>query len=203
MATEANGGRRTCLSMLARLNAIIVGILLAAGLAQPAVAEVVREFDLRKAAQDEVQYYVVLCARDSPAGGMGHAFVVWIEQDERTGNTRSMGYGFYPGASDAVLRLFIGKGKVIDEATKSSSVNPLLLTHRLIVRVDRDQYLASVAVKEKWERSARDFNLMARNCMHFVYDVDRAIGLSSPKPNLFEAPPRYFDRMMTAVPPKK
>ncbi len=185
--------------MLARRIVYFAAILFAASFAQVTCAEVVSQIDARKTPSDPVQYHVVLCARESPGGGSGHAFVVWIEHDPRSGRTQSTGYGFYPGYDRVVVRLFVGKGRLVDETTKAASTDPALLTHRLIVSVDRETFLSTKAVKEKWEQTEYSFNLLGHNCNHFAHDVAREIGLTAPIPNRMERPPQYLGRLMDSL----
>jgi hypothetical protein len=187
--------------MLARRIFYSAAILLAASCAPTVYAEAVGRIDARKQPSDHVQYHVVLCARESGSGGSGHAFVVWIEHDQRSGRTQSAGYGFYPGYDRVVTRLFMGKGRIVDETTKAASTDPALLTHRLIVSVDRETFLASKEVKEKWEQSEYNFNLLGHNCNHFAYDVARDIGLAAPTPNRAERPPQFIGRLMDSLRP--
>ena len=179
--------------MLAPAAVRTVSVLFVLGFATTAWPEVVKTVDLRN--QDVADdFYVILCARKSPSSGTGHAFIVWAQRDE--GSSRSMAYGFYPGMERVLIRLWMGKGRMVDEHTKQASTNPDLLTHRLIVRVDRETFLKSVAVKEEWERSGYGFNLISRNCLHFSREVGVSLGLNPPPPKIGERASGYLGRVI-------
>lgn len=167
------------------------------GPCMPCSADIVSYIDLRREGPQPIDYYVVICARESEPWGTGHTFVVWVQQDQRTDEVHSQGFGFYPAVEKVVVRLFTGDGAVRDESTKSASIKPWLLTHRLIVQVDRDAFEAGLNVKERWVGSGIDYHLLKRNCTHFAHDVMQAIQLGSPKPELGERPSFYVGRLMT------
>lgn len=175
------------------ISCAIVTVL---GFCLPCGADTVARVDLRTGIPEPVDYYVVICARESEPWGTGHTFVVWIQQDKETGAVHSQGFGFYPEVEKVIVRLFTGDGAVRDESTKSASVKPWLLTHRLIVQVDRRDFEAALAGKERWVGSGVDYHLLNRNCTHFAYDVMNAIKLGAPPPTLGERPAVYLGRLM-------
>lgn len=156
--------------------------------------EVVIHKDLR---QDETpsEYYIVFCARKSDPRGTGHSLVVWVEQDPSSGPT-SAGYGFYPGADRVILRLFWGPGVLSDEATKPPSCRRELVTHRLVVRVDRATYDRALAVRNEWLTHRRDYHLFQHNCTHFAHAVARTVFDKPPEPARGERPSGYISRLM-------
>ncbi|MDA1053353.1 MAG: hypothetical protein O3C40_23130 [Planctomycetota bacterium] len=180
-----------------RHTRIMYALVTLFALCLPCSADTVSRIDLRREGPEPIDYYVVICARESEPWGSGHTFVVWVQQDRRTGETHSQGFGFYPEVEKVIVRLFTGDGAVRDESTKSASIKPRLLTHRLIVRVDRDAFEAGLNVKEQWVESGVDYQLFRRNCTHFAHDVMRAIELGAPKPELGERPSSYVGRLMT------
>lgn len=167
------------------------------GLCLPCHADTVARVDLRSGIPEPNNYYIVLCARQSEPWGTGHTFVVWVRQDQETGEIHSQGFGFYPEVEKVIVRLFTGDGAVRDESTRSASVKPWLLTHRLVVQVDRSAFEAGLNVKERWVGSGVDYHLLKRNCTHFAYDVMKAIQLGAPAPELGERPSAYLGRLMT------
>ncbi|MEX0818786.1 MAG: hypothetical protein WD070_04305, partial [Pirellulaceae bacterium] len=163
----------------------------------PCGADTVSRVDLRSGSGEAVDYFVVICARESEPWGTGHTFVVWVQQEKRTGETHSQGFGFYPAVEKVVMRLFTGSGAIRDESTKSASIKPWLLTHRLIVHVDRGAFEASLRAKERWADSGVGYHLFRRNCTHFAHDIMQAIQLGAPQPTLGERPSSYVGRLMT------
>jgi hypothetical protein len=120
-----------------------------------------------------------------------------VQQDKQTGQVHSQGFGFYPEVEKVIVRLFTGNGAVRDESTKSASIKPWLLTHRLIVQVDREQFEEGLNVKDSWLGSGIDYHLLNRNCTHFGHAVMTAIQLGAPKPQFGERPATYLDRLMS------
>jgi hypothetical protein len=176
------------------MNCVLAAAL---GLCLPCSADTVSRVDLRSGMPEPSNYYVVICARESETWGTGHTFVVWVQQEKQTGTVHSQGFGFYPEVEKVVVRLFTGNGAVRDESTKSASIKPWLLTHRLIVQVDRRDFEAGLSVKQRWMGSSVDYHLLHRNCTHFAYDVLKAIDLAAPEPKLGERPSSYVGRLMT------
>lgn len=137
-------------------------------------------------------YFVVLSARRE--GLVGHAFVAWgtESRDERRSLRRA--YGFYPaedGRPARLLRIVTGiRGEVVDDTFEPKNANP---SHRLIVRVDREVWLESQRLVERW-KEGEEYRLLSRTCVTFTVEVARAIGLTPPKPRRTETPSRYFDR---------
>ena len=180
---------------------LAIGLLMMGlGLCLPCRAETVARVDRRSGLPESSDYYVVICARESEPWGTGHTFVVWVQQDKQTGEIHSQGFGFYPEVEKVIVRLFTGDGAVRDESTKSASVKPWLLTHRLIVHVDRREFEAGLSVKQHWIGSRVEYHLLNRNCTHFGHDVARAIGLNAPDPEFGERPALYVGRLMTLNP---
>ncbi|MCA9142202.1 MAG: hypothetical protein KDB05_05425 [Planctomycetales bacterium] len=138
----------------------------------------------------------MICARESEPWGTGHTFVVWVQQDKQSGQVHSQGFGFYPKIEKVIVRLFTGDGAVRDESTKSASIKPWLLTHRLIVQVDRAQFEEGLNVKDRWLGSGIDYHLLNRNCTHFGHAVMTAIQLGAPEPEFGERPATYLARLM-------
>ncbi|MBP86565.1 MAG: hypothetical protein CMJ64_07615 [Planctomycetaceae bacterium] len=166
--------------------------------ASPSAAETVEQLDMRTRRDDPVAHYIVLCARKSEPWGSGHSFVVWVKQDGVSGETESAAYGFYPEIEKVVLHLFVGRGVVADESTKAASIKPELLTHRFVVRVDREAFDAGLAVRDRWRQGRRDYNLFGSNCMHFTREVSKAIGLVAPEAKFGERPRDFIPRLMAA-----
>ncbi len=166
------------------------------GFCLPCSADTVARVDLRSGTPEPSNFYVVICARESEPWGTGHTFVVWVQQDKVTGAVCSQGFGFYPEVEKVIVRLFTGDGAVRDESKRSASIKPWLLTHRLIVQVDRREFEAGLDVKERWVGSGVNYHLLNRNCTHFASDVMKAIKLGAPAPDFGERPSSYLGRLM-------
>ncbi|MBL7036985.1 MAG: hypothetical protein ISR77_00075 [Pirellulaceae bacterium] len=185
--------------LLTRCPQFLGALFILAVTAVPTWAEVIECVNLSGASDDDHRYYVVLCARESIPWGPGHAFVVWLEQAADGQVLDATGLGFYPSERPLIVRFFGIRGEIVDESTREASVEPTLLTHRLVCQVDRPTLLRSRSALMKWHKAERNYRLLACNCKHFAYEIACAIGLKPPKPRVAERPPAYINRVIDAA----
>lgn len=119
--------------------------------------------------KDAPRQWVVFCGRNASIGSPGHAFVVWIREDDKIQQTVVEAFGFYPndgtGAFGAV------EGDLRDEGL-GALVN---CTHRLKVEVDARQFARSRRAIDRYKTA--DYSLWSRNCISFSAQVARDAGL--------------------------
>jgi hypothetical protein len=176
------------------MNCLRFGIVLAL-LVVPKLlsAEEIRQVDLRNATDAKGKYFLVFCSRESPDITIpGHAFVVWAEENEEKMMSIASAYGFYP-ADGNKPRFGDVPASIKNEATVDASTKSDLLTHRLIVQVNKDKYDAALAVMEDWKD--KKYNLLAQNCVDFTHAVAVAAGVKAPRPEKVAIPSRYFKAM--------
>lgn len=152
-----------------------------------------KEIDRRRRSSESV-YKVAFCARGGST--VGHAFVAWMVYDGKTRQCRiPVGYGFYPREGVKLVSSVFGyvPGAILDEA---KNPNTRLLTHCLIVNVDEEVYKGSQRVIQKWK--TRDYNLFRNNCISFLMDVGRAVGISVPGRSATDLPADYMIRLAQA-----
>jgi hypothetical protein len=161
-----------------------------------AVAEEVIVRDLRTAKDEGGTCFLVFCARESPnvSGKPGHAYVVWGEESERAQMSIASSFGFY--SRDGKLRLGDVPSELKDEAKASAASKSSLLTHRLIVKVDRETFQSTQKLISEWKTN--DYNLLERNCVHFTHAVAKAAGLNPPEPPKIPRPSAYFKALFEA-----
>jgi hypothetical protein len=175
----------------------IFGISFAIGLAGLVrAADIVdRKLDLRNATDANGNYYVVFCARHSSdeANLPGHAFVVWGKEDSENQMSSAKAFGFYPADGEKKKMIFGNvKGELANEATKKPNQQSLL-THRLIVQVNKQKWLDSQKEVATWR--TEDYNLFSNNCTHFAYAVAADVGLDIAKPGT-EFPSHFLVRLI-------
>lgn len=157
------------------------------------MAETVRTVDSRyQADSGPDKYFIVLCARKSenPASKPGHAFVVWGREDAAAGMSSQVSFGFYPkdgNTADAVLGENV-PGELKAEAVSSGA--PSLLTARVILRVDKATFDATLKEIDKWKTV--DYNLYALNCISFAQAVASEMGLVGIPAPVDQLPANYF-----------
>jgi hypothetical protein len=139
---------------------------------------------------DGNNYYIVFCAR----GGSrtGHAFVVWGVEDRQRRLSTSQAYGFYP-AQDGVHMIF---GSVSGQLRAEAFGSMSQITDRLIVRVNRNVYLATQSSISRWATS--DYNLYSNNCINYTMDVARQTGLVVPSKGTIQYPSSYIQSLIRA-----
>jgi hypothetical protein len=155
-----------------------------------------RTLDLRNASETSGNYYVIFCARQSKEDkeGVGHAFVVWAEEDQARKRSAARAFGFYPEDGKGTKAVFGDvAGALVNEATKPSGEKLSLVTHRLTVRVNRDRWRESQKEIAQWKTT--DYNLFRNNCTHFVHAVAFDLGLIVERPRA-EFPSHYLARLI-------
>ena len=146
------------------------------------------------------KYFAVFCARKSPDVTLpGHAYVVWGKEDPATGMSSQEAFGYYNKV--ATLEMILGAdvpGELRDESIKPM---PSLVTHRLIVSIDKDVFDESLGEKAKW--ATGDYNLYKRNCISFSAAVARDIGLSGVPAEADTLPAIYLADLISSATPSK
>jgi hypothetical protein len=179
-----------------RLCASFVLTLLAALIAR---AQNVASIDV----SDEVgndRYYVVLCGRNNTT--TGHAFIVWGQESSvRQMSLLDGAFGLYPKADNSVgdrlkMTFETVPGEIADEFVKGSLRADLI---RLIVRVNRNTYLQSLALKDSWGRR-HDYQLLENDCVTFVTEVARLLKLRLPARNATDRPWTYVGKFIAENP---
>jgi hypothetical protein len=144
------------------------------------------------------KYFAVFCARKSPDVTLpGHAYVVWGKEDPATGMSSQEAFGYYNKV--ATLDMIFGAdvpGELRDESIKPM---PSLVTHRLIVSIDRDAFDEALGERAKW--ATGDYNLYKRNCISFSAAVARDLGLVGVPSEADTLPATYLSDLIATVNP--
>jgi hypothetical protein len=142
------------------------------------------------------KYFAVFCARQSPDVTLpGHAYVVWGKEDPIAGMSSQEAFGYYNKV--ATLDMVLGEdvpGELRDESIKPM---PSLITHRIIVKIDKEAFDESLQEKIKWKTG--DYNLYKRNCISFSAAVAHDIGLTGVPVEADIFPATYSADLISAV----
>ena len=166
-----------------RFSRFFFALLLLLGLAGPALAAV------------EIAFY----SRELGGNNFPHAFVSLKGTVDSTGEQVDTSYGFTAKAITPAILLGSVAGEVVVEG------------ERQIARSDRqfalvltdEQYRAVMAVVEEWRsRPQPSYNLNRRNCVHFVGELARAVGLRVEAERRLMRRPRSFLQHVRSLNPQ-
>ncbi len=152
---------------------LLLAFLLLWGVAAPAAAAV------------QIAFY----SRELGGNNFPHAFVQLSGTVDATGERVDTSYGFTAKAVTPAILLGSVAGEVVVEGP------------RQIARSDRQfslvltdaQYWSTMAVVERWRsRPQPSYNLNRRNCVHFVAELARTIGLRVENADRLMKRPRSF-----------
>jgi hypothetical protein len=140
-------------------------------------------------------YYLIFAARGgSPTG---HAFVMWAEETEDNASSSYEGYGFYPeeNTSGEISKTVLGPvpGRFIGEAKNHSWP---LTTDRLVVEVDRSFFEISQLALQAAKQRPPMYQPIASDCVTFLEDVAKSIGLNAPPRTISTLLPQAYVRAL-------
>ncbi len=140
------------------------------------------------------KYSVTFVARKSPteSGGKkypGHAYVVWSKSENLEAR------GFYPPDAEKNFRKLEYKGALLDEYSTSASGQNLEVS-RLEVLVTKQMFDYSMQAIRHWDQKETTYDLFVNNCVSFVAEVARALGLSVPSDTSWTTPRSFLDDLM-------
>ena len=156
--------------VLARL---FLAFLLLCGWTIPAVAAV------------EIGFY----SRELGGNNFPHAFVTLTGTVDATGERVDTSYGFTARAVTPGLLFGSVAGEVIVEGPQQIARSD----RQFALRLSDAQYAAVMAVVEQWQNRAQpSYNLNRRNCVHFVAELARTVGLRVENSDRLMKRPRSF-----------
>jgi hypothetical protein len=124
------------------------------------------------AAAVEVAFY----SREMSGNHFPHAFVRLSGTLDSTGAPVEATYGFTARSVTPAILLGSVSGEVRSEPARDAARSD----RRFALTVTDDQYTALLATVERWRsRRQPSYNLNRRNCVHFVADIARSLGLST------------------------
>jgi hypothetical protein len=159
----------------------------------------VKKIDIRTASEED-RHFLVFCARDDTATAKsmtGHTFLVLGKEDHTARKSSQIAFGLYPKKSGAaeMVKSALGPvpGKFLDEVMNGSLTAS---THRLIVEVNASQYREAMRIRDRWADRG-EYRLLQRDCVSFIEEVAKKVGLKTPERKRFDAlPERFVAEMM-------
>lgn len=145
--------------------------------------------DLRRSSDPTGSTYFITFAQRA-GSRTGHAFVVWSGNDARNRMSVYSAHGFYPRRGVQIFSR-VPSGELRNDAV---SDNPDVVQNRLRVQVDYFEWHESLKAIDRWRTS--DYRLFKRNCIDFVRDVARTVGLDTPRRRPTERPESYLKRLI-------
>ena len=122
-------------------------------------------------------------------GGFPHAFVALEGVDDRSGEKIHTNYGFTATHISPAILMGSVKGEVMsaDAPYVGRSDAHFALT------LSDAEYDAVTATIERWRTAAQpSYNLDKRNCVFFVADIAKALGMKAERPKALMKKPRSF-----------
>jgi len=104
---------------------------------------------------------------------VGHAFILWEEEDNQAQMSISKGLGFYPATGNSAYEvLFGGPGVIRSDVDRVPE-------RRLTVLVNTPVWNAALARRNQWHQSGT-YQITAQNCVSHVHDIAAVLGLETP-----------------------
>ena len=127
------------------------------------------------------------------ASSFPHAYVRLTGTEESTGKPIDVNYGFTPVSLGPGVLFGSVKGMI-------ESASPAYIARsdrHFSLKLSDEQYRQVLAVIEKWRDAPQpSYRLNGRNCVDFVVDIAKTIGLNAPVlPKLMKKPKSYLNEM--------
>jgi hypothetical protein len=153
--------------------------------------------DLRSGAVVPEDYAIVFCARPVSATGeakspVGHAFVIWAQNDAKLRACTVHANGFFPDNDGDELKSVFREvpGTVSDSALRNK---PSAGECRLVVKVTKQQWQATEKIRTEW--TEKKYRLTKSDCVTFTAAVAGELKLKTPDRKLFDFPAPYVRKL--------
>ena len=135
----------------------------------------------------------------SPFGRYPHTFIVLEGTLEADGTPVNENYGFSARSSSAAITGGWTEHMVLHESEK----NVRKTNRHFSITLSDEQYFAVVAQVREWQTEpGKRYNLGERNCIHFVGELARLLGLTVEYPdNMLRRPKKWLNHI-TALNPQ-
>jgi hypothetical protein len=153
---------------------VVIAIVLLVGLPQPACAAV------------EIAFY----SRELGGNNFPHAFVALRGTVDATGEQVNTTYGFTAHSVTPAVLFGSVTGEVVVEGERQMARS----TRQFALLLTDERYQAVMAVVDQWRNRAQpSYNLNHRNCVHFVAELARTVGLRVEEvPRLMKRPRSFL-----------
>jgi hypothetical protein len=138
------------------------------------------------AAAVEIAFY----SRELGGNNFPHAFVALHGSVDATGEQVDTSYGFTAHSVTPAILFGSVTGEVVVEGARQVARS----TRQFAITLSDEQYRAVMAVVEAWRnRPQPSYNLNHRNCVHFVAELARTVGLRVEEvPRLMKRPRSFL-----------
>lgn len=125
----------------------------------------------RRTYAEKPSYQITIVAED---GELGHAFVIWSQEDDKKRMSTQEATGFYPQSDKNNVRALFGqeRGRIFDDIRERRDI-------QVDVIVNSDAYERSRSVYARWKAEGR-YVLGFSDCTTYVSEVARAAGIPVP-----------------------
>jgi hypothetical protein len=153
---------------------VVIAIALLLGLTQAANASV------------EIAFY----SRELGGNNFPHAFVALRGTIDSTGEQVNTTYGFTAHSVTPAILFGSVSGEIVVEGERQMARS----TRQFALILSEERYHAVMAVVDQWRNRAQpSYNLNHRNCVHFVADLARTVGLRVEEvPGLMKRPRSFL-----------
>ena len=159
--------------MQRRLKRLVLALLLWCSWTLPAAAAV------------EIAFY----SRELGGNNFPHAFVTLTGTVDATGERVDTSYGFTARSVTPGILFGSVAGEIIVEGPRQVERSD----RQFALRLSDAQYAAVMAIVEQWRnRPQPSYNLNRRNCVHFVAELARTVGLRVENSDRLMKRPRSF-----------
>ena len=166
--------------MIPKIARPLLALLLLVGLSAPAWAAV------------EIAFY----SRELGGNNFPHAFVSLRGTLDSTGEAVDESYGFTAKAVSPAILFGSVAGEVVVEGPRQIARSD----RQFALMLSDDQYREVMAVVEEWRsRPQPSYNLNRRNCVHFVAELARTVGLRVEDAERLMKRPRSFLQHVRAL----
>ena len=147
------------------------------------------------AAAVEIAFY----SRELGGNNFPHAFVSLVGTVDDTGEQVDTSYGFTAKRSSPAILFGSVPGEIVVEGPRQIGRSD----RQFALTLSDTQYRSVIAIVEEWRSRAQpSYNLNRRNCVHFVAELARAVGLRVENADGLMKRPRSFLQHVRSLNPQ-
>ena len=127
-----------------------------------------------------------------------HAFITLEGQDDRSGAKINANYGFTATHVTPGILLGSVRGEILSKDLLQDAAYVAGSDKHFSFTLSDAEYDAVIGTVEKWRSLPQpSYNLNRQNCVHFVADVARALGMTAETPKALMKKPRSYTQFLT------
>lgn len=145
--------------------------------------------DLRRSSGGRKQGLTFAAVGISWSSKVGHAYVIWEEEDDQARMSTSKAIGFYPKATLLYDVIFGGPGILKPDDERRAE-------RKLTILVDRDDYEAAERERDSWN-SDGTYQIGVSDCVDHIASIAHKLGLKVPDSTWIQ-PLQFMDDIIAA-----